>query len=545
MRRWIVLLVTLFGLTLSFAAFAQEKTADQLEASANEAYKQKDDAKAYADYTEWLDKYGKSSSPQKIGTARARLKEIEGRTGTLAIDVSEPGANVSVDDHPVGVSPLKAPVRLGAGPHRVSVTKDGFTPWTGAPNVVLGAPATVTVKLEAAASTGKVSVKEKTGKAVTVTVDGKEVGPAPWTGDVEPGDHEIGARSATAAAPAQKVTVVRGKELSVELAATSTTAPLRIGTNDGKGLIYIDDKLVGEGSYSAEIPAGPHKIRITREGYDPFEEEVVLKDKEPFARSVVLKLVEQIHTGPVQKASRALEGWYGGFQFLGALVPSGFGSGPEKTCDSDKPDEVTSCDSGSPIGAGFGGFFGHHWDPVGVELFLLGQYEETSPSLVWKASSTDPGIGPDPARTESFKLRRVGGLGALRVRYTLQGEKLRFSVAGGVGLSTRTIFLERDTQAANGDPNAVDKLVSDGQSYWSFALVLEPSIQYRITEGVAVMLGFSLIADNPTSLSSDPPRTSPEGNHRLATSGLTTPAYDLSSAGQIWTGLFLGMMFGP
>ena len=87
-------------------------------------------------------------------------------------------------------------------------------------------------------------------------------------------------------------------------------------------------------------------------------------------------------------------------------------------------------------------------------------------------------------------------------------------------------------------------LVGDGQGYLSFALNLEPSIQYRITEGIAAMFGFSLTIDNPTSLD-DVPRSKAESGHRLGPAGLTSPSYELTSGTQAWMGLFVGMMFGP
>lgn len=519
-------------------------SADALEGIANAHYQLKHDGQAFTAYSEWLDKYGGKAPAAKKAQAQARVKELEAKTGTLAIEVNEKDAQIAVDDAPVGKSPLANPVRLSAGPHRVRVTKDGFLSFDAAPNVVPGTPATLTAKLEVASSKGKLVVREKTGKAIRVIVDGTDMGDAPWSGEVEAGAHEVAGRSPTMAAVPQKLNVERGKENVVELAASSTTAPLKVSTDDGKGLIYIDDKLVGEGSFSGEIPAGQHRIRVTREGYDPYEEDVVLEDKKPTARSVALKLGSKIETGPVQKASRALEGFYGGFQFMGHLLPGGMGSSPEKLCDApDRPKELSECDAGSGVGGAFGGFFGHHWDPVGVELFFLAQYDQQSPNLGWANSSLDGGIGPDPARKEEYKLRRVGGLGAMRVRFTLQGEKLRFSTAAGVGLSTRSVFLERTATAAS-DPSLQDKLIGDGQGYLSFALNLEPSIQYRITEGVAAMFGFSLTVDSPTSID-DLPRSSPEAGRRLGPAGLSTPAYDLASGTQVWTGLFLGMMFGP
>ena len=44
----------------------------------------------------------------------------------------------------------------------------------------------------------------------------------------------------------QKVNVERGKTHDVELEASSSTAPVKLGTSDAKGLIHLDGKLVAE-----------------------------------------------------------------------------------------------------------------------------------------------------------------------------------------------------------------------------------------------------------------------------------------------------------
>ena len=517
-------------------------SADALEGLANAHYQQKHDTEAYAAYDEWLKTYG-AKAPAKKAAAEARLKEIAARTGLLAFDTTEAGAAITVDDKPMGTTPLAAPLRLPSGPHRVRVTKDGFLPFDQAPNVAPGATSTVQVKLEAQGTKGRLSVKEKTGKPIRVTVDGVDMGDAPWSGEVEAGAHLVGGRSGTMVAAPSSVTVDRGKTQDVELVASASSATLKVGTSDGKGLIYLDNKLVGEGTFTSEIPAGTHALRITREGYDPFEEQIELKDKETIARSITMKLSSKIETGVVQKDKRALEGIYGGFGLLMSFLPGGMNHSMQKTC-ADKPAELTSCDGeGGGIGGGITGFFGYHWDPVGVELFAGAQYDQSSPTLNWGPSSLDPGFGPDPARTEEFKVRRVGGFGVMRVRLTLQGEKLRFSVAGGVGLSYRSVLLTRDTKAT--DPALPpDVFVPDGQSYLSPVLSLEPSIQYRLGAGTAIALGLSMLVESPRSFDQIP-TTKQEGGHSLGPSGLTTPAYELASGTQVFIGPFIGMMFGP
>jgi hypothetical protein len=530
------------------AANAASPSADALEGVANAHYQQKHDGEAYVAYESWIKTYGATSIARKRA-AEARLKELEGRTGLLALDTAEGGAAIVVDGKPAGTTPLAAPLRLAIGPHRILVSKDGFLTFDQAPNVAAGATATVQVKLEAQSSKGRLSVREKAGKPLRIFVDGVDMGDAPWAGEVEAGPHEVTGRSGPMTAAPEKVTVERGKTKDVELVASATYATLKVGTSDGKGLVYLDDKLVGEGSFTSDIPSGQHRLRITREGYDPFEETLELKDKETLARTITLKLASTIDTGPVQKENRPLEGIYGGFGLLMTFLPGGMHSAMQKTCEGTHPAELSSCSGESGgLGGGATGFIGYHWDPVGVELFVGAQYDQTSPSIKWGQSSTDPGIANDPARTEDFKVRRLGGFGALRVRLTFQGEKLRFSVAGGVGLAYRSLVLTRDSMRDS--DGAKDVLVSDAQGYLSPVLTLEPSLQYRLGPHTAISLGLAVLAESPRAFDQIPSSAS-EKSHAFSNgplappSKLNTPAYELASGTQVFIGPFVGMMFGP
>jgi hypothetical protein len=527
------------------AANKATPSADALEGLANAHYQQKHDTEAYAAYDEWLKTYGAKAPAAKKKANETRLAELAARTGLLAVDVSETGATIAVDDKPMATTPTAAPLRLATGPHRVRITKDGFLPFDQVPNIAAGATATLQVKLEAQSAKGRLAVREKTGKALRVLVDKVDMGEAPWTGEVDPGPHDVEGRGTGMVAAPSKVVVERGKTQDVELVATSSVATLKVATSDGKGLIYIDNKLVGEGTFTSEIPSGTHTVRITREGYDQFEEQVELKDKETLARSVTLKLSSKIETGTVQKEGTRLEGIYGGFGLLMTFLPGGMNSSMQKTCDaSDKPAELASCDGqGGGIGGGIDGFIGYHWDPVGIELFAGAQYDQSSPTLKWGPSSTDPGLGPDPARTEEFAVRRIGGFGILRIRLTLQGEKLRFSVAGGVGVSYRSLLLTRDT-TADANPVFRDAFVPDAQGYLSPVISFEPSLQYRLTPHTAIALGLSMLVESPRAFDQIP-TTKAEGGHSLGPSGLTTPAYELATGTQFFIGPFIGMMFGP
>jgi hypothetical protein len=61
------------------------------------------------------------------GTLKLVGKLLEGRQGSLVVGSSETGAAVKIDDTQVGTTPLQSRVQIAAGPHLLSVEKEGFT----------------------------------------------------------------------------------------------------------------------------------------------------------------------------------------------------------------------------------------------------------------------------------------------------------------------------------------------------------------------------------------------------------------------------------
>lgn len=72
---------------------------------------------------------GEEKLLQEVPSSTLKLvgKLLEGRQGSLVVGSSEVGAAVKIDDTQVGTTPLQARVSVAAGPHLLTVEKEGFS----------------------------------------------------------------------------------------------------------------------------------------------------------------------------------------------------------------------------------------------------------------------------------------------------------------------------------------------------------------------------------------------------------------------------------
>jgi tetratricopeptide (TPR) repeat protein len=83
-------------------------------------------ARAEALLRRYLDEGGELSSEAERAEAAALIDAIQDFIAEVRLQVSEPGAEVFVDDVSVGASPLPAPLRLDMGKRQIRVKKPGF-----------------------------------------------------------------------------------------------------------------------------------------------------------------------------------------------------------------------------------------------------------------------------------------------------------------------------------------------------------------------------------------------------------------------------------
>ncbi len=84
-------------------------------------------ASALRSFRRYLDMGGAEVPAARRTEVQAYLVDLVRRVATVEVTVNVVGAEVSVDDRPVGMAPLAVPVELNPGPHRIAATKAGFT----------------------------------------------------------------------------------------------------------------------------------------------------------------------------------------------------------------------------------------------------------------------------------------------------------------------------------------------------------------------------------------------------------------------------------
>lgn len=503
---------------------------------------------SYESYDDAQRTYGAKYGPAERGLVGARLKELAAKTGWLSLRVADSGAEVQVDSKVVGTSPVPALIRVAVGSHTVRVAKAGFMPFEGRAEVPPDGKAVVDVALTTQATQGHVIVRTTGGEPLRVTIDGVDVGATPWEGDVPAGPHQIGGRSSTAAAATQTVDVAVGARLTLDLSGASTVSHIQVRTNDGKGLIYLDGTIKGEGAFAGDVTPGPHTIVVSRDGYERFEKSLTLGPNETSAETVTLNPAASLGAS-AGGAERKIEGVYGGLGVLGFFGVGGMGSDLETGCTNLG---ATSCDTPSPIGGGIFGYAGWTWDPVGFELMLGGGVDTVQQTAhftgIVASGSTVP--ASVPPRDETFTFVRGGAIAAVRARAVFQWSVVRATLAGGLGASYKIMAMKRDATTTAEQPQLTTTFVPGTVSYISPALTLEGAVQFRTSATLAIAVGLEVWAENATSApmtAGAPP--APLVNQNTTTNALPqqipNPPYHLATGPQVLLGPFVGLQFGP
>ena len=214
-------------------------------------------------------------------------------TGSRLTLTSTPGgATVTLDGKEVGPTPWSAEIRPGN--HQVAVNAPGYLKEERTVQVQANRDSDVTFALNRAPGPGKLHVDTEPPESV-VSVDGKQVGASPFTGEVAPGEHQLEVSNEGYKTIAQQLQLDPGQQLSFKLvlqkAQKGQVPPLIAVASDPQGAqLYVDGKLVGPTPVKVRSTPGPHEIKLALEGYVTRTGRAVLPDTRDFELRMAISL---------------------------------------------------------------------------------------------------------------------------------------------------------------------------------------------------------------------------------------------------------------
>lgn len=124
---------------------------------------------------QYLDEGGALLMAEDRQEATDLMKAIEPFTTSLTVNVSEEGAEVFVDDEPLGSSPIAKPIVTDIGSRRFRAKKDGFRVFEK--EIPVGGSVGAVVELKLERQGGKLELRVRAD--ATVFLDDKEIGRGP------------------------------------------------------------------------------------------------------------------------------------------------------------------------------------------------------------------------------------------------------------------------------------------------------------------------------------------------------------------------------
>ena len=205
------------------------------------------------------------------------LAQLKAKEGDLEVRSEPPGGKVYLDGKYMGETPLYLP-RIGLGRYSVLIVKEGYVPYEERVEIKGADRKTVRASLKSKA--GELGISLKTSGA-SLHIDGKstEVGPSNYVEkELSPGTYKIRVAKEGYETWEGDIAVKAGERVEVSIELRMKGGELLVRTEPSGALIYLGGKSVGTGSYEGkELSAGPYKIRVTKEGYEAWEGDVVIE----------------------------------------------------------------------------------------------------------------------------------------------------------------------------------------------------------------------------------------------------------------------------
>jgi hypothetical protein len=105
----------------------------------------------------------------------------------------------------------------------------------------------------------------------TVLVDGRRIGPAPRTIDLEAGPHRVRVEKDGFKVFERKVQIIPGRTLKLEARLEVAAPGLRVVADVAGAQVFLDRKFMGEAPVTVrDVAPGRHRLNVSAEGYEMY-----------------------------------------------------------------------------------------------------------------------------------------------------------------------------------------------------------------------------------------------------------------------------------
>lgn len=397
-------------------------------------------AAAHSNYATLVARHQAEFAAEERAEYERAMADLELVTGLVAITAPD-GATIGVDGVERGTAPLTTTIRLDVGSHHARVEKVGFSP--GERDFVVLAQRSIKVAIDLApvARVGTVRVRERTNQPVRVLVDGKDVGPAPWEGELPAGRHQVGGQGPRLDAPRQTIEVIAGAVVELVLDAIPAETRIRVMVLPVSATIIVDGYAVGTGTYDGELSTGEHELRVAQAGYHPVYRKVRAIPGRTVAEEINLAPMTE-GRGEPDRPKPDGNGIYGVVFAFGQFQAGGtsnvWGCGLQQRCEAS-----------APLGGGLGFRLGYSFKSLGVEMAALfgATYQRQQMDASGVVSPPGSVIGPtDPSgRREILSIKGFSPFVGVGARFTTPGT-VRVTAGITPGVATRSMPVSRTIQ---------------------------------------------------------------------------------------------------
>ena len=487
---------------------------------------------------------GKGPPPDQKDKERAEqaLAKLRSTTSVLSIKVSEQDARLVVDGVEYGRGPIERSLRRKPGHATISVTKSGFEPWAKEIDLAAGEEQQVTADLAPEKALGSLVV-QMTGKGPAhLILDGKDVGPLPWTGEVPAGSHQISARGDHGISAMRTIAVSSKGRTELELTLVENPAKIRVTATDARAVIRIDGTPYGSGQAESDVLPGKHVVSVEQPGYVPSVFNLELEAGELKALDHVV--LERAAPPPAQHTEKGMQGIYTMVALDGLIGKAT----SEIAANCPATSVGGSCSSGPNFASAVDLHVGYSFGTFGAEGFLLGGTNFTLARMEFPRDvNSNESAWYGLARKERYLLFEPMFGGGAAGRVSTQGKAVRLSTALGLGLLYRATELHRKAETT-GSSTQSSVVRRDNVSHWTGGggkvvpmFIWDSELELGDTPGTRAFLGIHAQVE----FGAEPPVTPDNVNLGFdASSGSAVPLGSGSLEIRRSPAFFIGPRFG-